>query len=192
MKDEWCYYNGYLDKDICNTIINDLRPMTTSAAIGLTGNPVFNTDIRKSKTCFVFADDPKYKYIFDIFWDTAVRANEQFFGFEISKLDFIQFAEYDSFELAEYKPHRDVFWLNNDPVYHRKLSGMIQLSDPNDYDGGEFEITDNTINNLPTPEDIKNRGTILYIPSFVEHRVAPVTRGIRYSLVAWFDGPKWR
>lgn len=192
MKSDWCYYNKYVNGETCSRIINELKSLTGPASIGLGERQSTDETIRKSKTCFIHSDDSQYRYIFDIFWKTATDANKQFFGFQISRLDFIQFAEYNASDLGEYKAHRDVFWINNDPVYHRKLSGMIQLSDPNNYVGGDFEITDNQVDPKPVYEDIRNQGTVLYIPSFTEHRVTPVTSGVRYSLVAWFEGPKWR
>lgn len=192
MRDEWCYFNKYLNEDFCNRVISELSPLaTTNSSIGLIQNLNIDTKSRRSKIVFIHSNEEKYKYIFDVFWQTAIESNRNFFGFEISKLDYIQFSSYNSSDLGEYKAHRDVFWLNNDPFYHRKLSGMVQLSDPNDYEGGDFEITDH-VKEKPTPEDIRNRGSVVYIPSFIEHKVNPVTKGIRYSLVAWFDGPKWR
>lgn len=193
MKGEWCYFNKYLDKDICDRIVNDLKPLTRkTSGVGFSDNASVDLGTRKSKTCFIHSSEPKYSYIFDIFWETANIANKEFFNFQISRLNFLQFAEYNSDELAEYKAHRDVFWINDDQFYHRKLSGMLQLSDPKEYVGGMFEITDYNINSKPKAEDILNQGSILYIPSFIEHRVAPVIKGVRYSLVAWFEGPKWR
>jgi PKHD-type hydroxylase len=123
-------------------------------------------------------------------WRTAVAANNDFFQFHISRLNFVQFAEYEASNLGEYKEHHDVFWLNNDDFYHRKLSCVIQLSDPTEYDGGDLVLNPEA-SPLPLAEDIRMQGSITYFPSFVRHRVTPVTRGKRYSLTAWFEGRKW-
>ena len=74
---------------------------------------------------------------------------------------------------------------------HRKLSMVIQLSDPKDYEGGILEIHANE-HYPPPPDELKRRGTIVVFPSFLRHRVIPVTKGVRYSLVAWIEGPHFR
>jgi PKHD-type hydroxylase len=196
MKGEWCYFNQYLNKSTCERIIRELKPLCKEEGkIGSEKeslNSILDLEVRKAKTCFIYATDTRYEYIFDLFWKTAIRANDDFFQFHISKLSYIQFSEYDSLVKGHYKAHRDVFWINGDPVYHRKLSGMIQLSDPSTYEGGNFDIVDRDISSRPTLlNEVRNQGTILYIPSFVEHQVTPVTKGVRYSLVAWFEGKKW-
>jgi PKHD-type hydroxylase len=135
-------------------------------------------------------EDNRFKFLFDTLWLTAIQANNDFFNVHITKLDYVQLAEYSAEYKGEYKDHHDVFWINNDPIYHRKLSCIIQLTDPNEYEGGEFELIDT--NQFPNANDIKQQGTIIYFPSFFLHRAKPVTKGVRYSIAAWFDGPKWR
>lgn len=190
---EWCYFKNYLDQNTCKKIIQDVQLLPVQEAhVGVgEGKEAIDNSVRRTKIRFINKGDWKFQYIFDIFWKTAIQANDDFFQFNISRLNFIQFAEYNSNELAEYKPHHDVFWLNNDAFYHRKLSGMIQLSNEQDYDGGNFEIVDASVQSRPPAADIRQQGTILYLPSFMMHQVTPVTRGIRYSLVAWFEGKKW-
>jgi PKHD-type hydroxylase len=71
---------------------------------------------------------------------------------------------------------------------NRKLSCVIQLSDPEDYDGGELQMNmGSQIVSIP-----KQKGLVTYFSSFVLHRVTPVTRGVRKSLVAWISGPNLR
>ena len=82
----------------------------------------------------------------------------------------------------------DVDFKNSQP-YHRKLSLTLQLSDPKDYTGGEFEF-ESEIEPLP-PQHTK-KGTVLVFPSFYKHQVKPVTSGTRHSLVTWVEGPHWR
>lgn len=70
----------------------------------------------------------------------------------------------------------------------RKLTLLIQLSDPADYHGGALEVNyggDSEI--LPVAQ-----GALIAIPSFVLHRVASVTDGVRYSMAAWVHGPAFR
>jgi PKHD-type hydroxylase len=70
----------------------------------------------------------------------------------------------------------------------RKLTLVVQLSDPAAYDGGMLELwPDATVTAAP-----RARGTAVLFPSFVLHRVTPVTRGTRWSLTLWAHGPAWR
>jgi len=73
----------------------------------------------------------------------------------------------------------------------RKLSMTVLLN--SNYEGGEFQFA--TIENeeckISTPE-FNKIGMIIVFPSDMEHRVAPVTKGIRYSLVVWFLGPPFK
>jgi PKHD-type hydroxylase len=69
----------------------------------------------------------------------------------------------------------------------RKLSSIISLSDPNDYDGGDLQF-DYGLDSISTCNKLKRRGSIIVFPSFVYHQVTPVTEGIRYSLVSWHLG----
>jgi PKHD-type hydroxylase len=73
--------------------------------------------------------------------------------------------------------------------YIRKISVVILLSDPEEYDGGEFEICLN--GNLDSIESMKPKaGDVIFFASWMPHRVAPVTRGTRKSLVAWVMGKR--
>ena len=191
MNGEWCYFKSYFNDEMCDRIINDCSSIPTQEALVGSGvGEIVDTSIRKTQVKFFNSGDRKYQYIFDEVWKMAIQANSDFFNVHITKLDFLQLGEYSADQLGEYKEHHDVFWLNNDPMYHRKLSMIIQLSDPNSYVGGDFQLTECT--HTPTPEDVRARGTAMFFPSFLRHRVLPVTRGKRYSLVAWFEGPKWR
>jgi PKHD-type hydroxylase len=76
----------------------------------------------------------------------------------------------------------DLVWSCN------QMSVTIQLSDPSDYEGGDMEF-------LCGPEIVtaaKPIGTAIVFPSYIMHRVTPVTRGLRRSVVAWVSGPPYR
>ena len=69
----------------------------------------------------------------------------------------------------------------------RKLSMTLSLTDPKEYEGGEFQFDfrDKKDKNIITCKEVKKKGSIVVFPSFVWHRVTPVTKGIRNSLVCW-------
>jgi len=80
----------------------------------------------------------------------------------------------------------------------RKISVTVNLSDPVDYEGGDLWLTkhpqDSRISELETftNPNFRDKGAVVVFPSWVRHRVTPVTRGTRYSAVAWFNGPPIR
>ena len=193
MKGEWCYFKEYFNADICEKILNDgLKIPSKDAELGVGGTIRSDNDLRRSKIRFIQNTDPNFTWLFDDMWKMAIRANNDWFGFHITKLDYIQLAEYDASYGGEYKVHHDVFWINDDPHHHRKLTAVVQLTNPDDYEGGELEICDHTVTNHPNPVEVSAQGTTIFFPSFLEHKANKVTKGKRYSLACWFDGPKWR
>jgi PKHD-type hydroxylase len=72
---------------------------------------------------------------------------------------------------------------NGGPV-HRKISFTAQLSDPADYKGCELVINNHAVEVVGT----KERGSIHLFPSYMPHKVNPITNGVRYALVIWING----
>ena len=71
----------------------------------------------------------------------------------------------------------------------RKLSFSLQLSHPDDYEGGNVQLLDETGKSYITP---RQRGTIVLFDSRTQHRVLKVTKGVRKSIVGWTVGPRWK
>ena len=70
--------------------------------------------------------------------------------------------------------------------YDRKLSVVVQLSNSNNYSGGQLEFKE-----TEAPSQFSTQGSIIVFPSYLQHRVTEVTEGVRYSLVCWAEGPRW-
>lgn len=180
MNGEWCYFNKLVSKQECEEIIKTCKQeLLTDATVG--GNMQVDAGIRRSKICFL--DKNKYKNIHENLWLRMSEANRSFFNFNIQDSENIQFTEYDEKYEGEYKQHIDTFWISQN---HRKISCILQLSDPEEYEGGDFFLN---ATERPNMEEVKNQGTLLFFPSFLEHGITPVTKGTRYSLVCWFTGP---
>ena len=114
-------------------------------------------------------------------------SNRTNFGVDIVAPFDLQYTEYHGTAHGKYDWHHDV-WLESPRPYARKLSFVVQLSEPEDYEGGAFEFF-----GLQQPgATFAPRGSMLIFPSFLQHRVLPVTKGIRRSLVSWVEGPRWR
>ena len=99
----------------------------------------------------------------------------------------IQFTYYNSVEKGLYKCHTDgQFW--NLP-HNRKFSIVMQLSDPSEYEGGDLELWFG--GNAPI-QGPRGKGVGVLFPSYAMHRVTPITKGLRKSLVLWVGGSHYK
>jgi PKHD-type hydroxylase len=117
------------------------------------------------------------KDIYETIADRVGRYNQFGFDFDISGLyGDLQLLEYDEGDYYDW--HMDI---GPGEAAHRKLSVIIQLSNPDDYEGGEvvFKASEKE-RELP-----KNQGQIAVFPSYILHKVNPITKGKRYALVTW-------
>jgi PKHD-type hydroxylase len=174
---------------VCEQIIDHankmiLKPSTVGA------NEV-KPNVRSSRQVFIKPLHEDFKEVFEMCYEFFNQANSEVFGFDIQHISGLQFANYQEQEQGHYDWHIDTFW-KTDRAYHRKLSMVIQLSDPKDYEGGELELASNSGHELPNPDMLRKRGSVIVFPSIVSHRVVTVTKGERYSLVVWIHGPRWR
>jgi len=148
---------------------------------------LLDNEIRRcSVSGIALSDDTNW--IFQRIREVVGDANIAYFNFNINAIDILQLTRYDGTNSPEfYHRHVDLGFSEIDA--QRKLSVTVQLSDPNDYDGGDL-ILYHISGDLATAN--RERGAITIFPSFISHEVTPVTRGIRYSLVAWTLGPAFR
>lgn len=118
--------------------------------------------------------------------DNVISANEAYWRYDLEKIEKIQFTSYFGEENGVYHAHIDpLSWANTS---NRKLSLVLQLSDPSEYEGGELRL--HTSN---APDVIKKKkGLTVFFPSHTLHEVTPITKGTRYSLVVWVHGPNLR
>jgi len=112
----------------------------------------------------------------------------------------------ESCQFTKYKPGQYYDWHCDswEGVYEkegptkgkiRKLSVTVSLSDEQDYSGGELEFQFRNVDNPKVKhacKEILPKGSLVVFPSFVWHRVKPVTKGVRYSLVVWNLGYPFR
>jgi len=152
-------------------------------------DPTVVERIRISSTKFHHRSE-ETAWIFDRLNWTIEQINDRFYGFDLTGYDSFQYTVYDGRD-SHYDWHTDAV-MGRLPDYMRlprKLSLTLMLSHPGlDFEGGEFQIDDGAVVTVPIP----HRGRIIAFPSFVRHRVAPLTRGIRKSVVVWIEGPRFR
>jgi len=184
MRQTWQMWQGQISAESCDDMIYDLRQLPPIQAE--TFNQAGDLEKNQHRSSIVrWVEDPQVK---DMLWWYVQEANRLAFGLDVQKVGSVQFTEYSASQAAHYDWHHDVNWLG-ETAYDRKISVVLQLSDPSSYEGGDFEF--NEVES-PAPDQLKTKGTILCFPSVLQHRVSPVTKGTRYSLVSWFEGPRWR
>tara|TARA_R110000782_G_scaffold141576_1_gene234316 strand:+ start:696 stop:1229 length:534 start_codon:yes stop_codon:yes gene_type:complete len=166
-------------KAVSDTIVDDIIKIAGKTMEASTFNNS-KEDIRKSRVAWI-----KDKRILNLLYDYVDMSNRNVFKVHIYKKADIQFTEYLATEGGHYNWHHDIDWNRNDGL-DRKLSVTVQLSSPAEYEGGDFSF-----NECESPTQSKEKGTVLIFPSYLQHKINPVTKGIRRSLVAWFEGPKW-
>jgi PKHD-type hydroxylase len=116
----------------------------------------------------------------------ARNINAQFYKFDLyGFMEPFQVAIYSEEDNGHYDWHIDC--APGTPA-NRKLSLVLQLSGPDEYDGGDLQINVGGEPRVIT----KSRGIVTAFPSFRLHRVTPVTRGIRRSVAIWVSGPPFR
>ena len=132
----------------------------------------------------------KTKWLFKKIISSIIDVNSKNFDLQLKFLEDLQFSEYTEENRGFYSKHRDCGLKKSMDNYVdiRKLSFTIQLSDENDYEGGELIFyLDEEEKKAP-----KSKGTIVFFESDLLHEVTPVTKGIRHSLVSWVQGPNLR
>ena len=125
------------------------------------------------------------EWLQSLLWPYVEQANNRGFQVALDGRAEMQFTEYTAEQGAHYDWHHDVQW-NGQSAQDRKLSVTVQLSGADEYEGGDFEFDE-----VKTNADFRSKGTVLVFPSYLRHRIHPVTSGTRRALVAWFFGPRW-
>jgi predicted 2-oxoglutarate/Fe(II)-dependent dioxygenase YbiX len=172
---------GFLTDAEIDRLIADHVSQLTEGKLG-TGDT--NAQIRRSQVVML-GPEQRYAWLYERLWSAAQECNRLFFCVDIAGVETnVQLARYESASLGFYNWHTDFAGIR--PL--RKVSISIQLSRPEDYDGGDLELMYGI-----EPQTLdRTRGTLIAFPSFMLHRVTPVTRGTRWSLVAWILGTRWR
>ena len=205
---EWFYFTKGLDKKTCNKIRNsakgkwekskiDTKKDTTEEERKTGAKPIPGIDKKVRISDVVWTTD---QWLYDTIWPWMEQANERAgWKYDIRYAESMQITRYKKggfyyFHKDGKGDHLSAYDEPNNEFKHgnvRKLSMTVLLN--SNYEGGEFQFA--TYNKeeceIDSPKFNKT-GMIIVFPSQMEHRVAPVTKGIRYSLVTWFLGPPFK
>jgi PKHD-type hydroxylase len=176
---DWAYMNNIFTAEECAQIIAIGNTKVQEATI--IGDEKL-IEVRESKISWLYPND--IEFAFRRVTDAINNINSQFFNFDL-------FGMVEGFQFTRYDAPSGFYGMHVDKILNgtvRKLSLTIQLSYPEDYEGGELALQ------LGKEADLmpKELGKMLVFPSYVLHEVRPVTKGTRYSLVAWITGKPFK
>ena len=149
---------------------------------------------RSSMIKWIPKNNATWDWLYERMMKLSVEANNELWRFDLrTALESIQYTEYYASENGHYDWHQDIG--HGALPSKRKVSITIQLSESDEYDGGELLICTGSNgsgqldNNKICP---RGKGVAVLFPSYMMHRVTPVTRGVRKSLVLWVGGSHYR
>ena len=174
------WWQGAFTDSELDWLQNKAKNATAKAQVG--GGRV-EPEIRRSEVDWLPCN-PDTEWVFDKFAEIGAKLNAKHYGFDLTCFTKeLQLTNYDQTENGMYGWHQDY-----GAGESRKLSIVMQLSDPSEYEGGNLQV-------MTASEPInvrKQRGLITVFPSYTLHQVTPVTQGTRQSLVAWILGPRFK
>jgi len=175
----WAYWNSAFTPEECDKIIK-IGNKNTSTKAGIFGGTDIKT--RDSSISWIYPSDD-VNWIFERITGIVINLNKDYFEFDLyGFIEGLQFTHYKS-PNGKYTKHTDEL-----ETLVRKLSLTIQLSDSDSYKGGDLLLhLDKTPVILP-----REKGKLIAFPSHTLHEVKSVTKGERYSLVAWITGPRFK
>jgi len=168
-----------LTPEECDRVIA-MAEMTTLRPGTIEGPEKLNAGLRNSSITFL-PPGGEAAWLYDKVIKTALQSNKEVWGFQLDAAEKIQIARYETDQ--HYVGHLDIG--SDGPNALRKLSVVIQLSDPADYEGGDLIFYINSEKLMSAP---RTRGEMILFPSYVLHQAKPVTSGRRYSLANWIIG----
>ena len=154
------------------------------AQVGM-NKPGGGVDTKKRTTTIAWIPFKKMPEMYFQIEAIMQKTNLNHFGFDNVRItEPAQFTEYPKGGFYDWHMDLDVNGSFEPPI--RKISMTILLSDPSTFKGGELEFMEK--NKMPNLK----QGQAIFFASFIRHRVAPVTKGIRRSLVMWFGGTPFK
>ena len=149
---------------------------------GIVGDKDVTHEIRSNvRMCKIYwiPRNKEYLWLYKKIVELALKENERLWGFDLVGVDIpIQYTEYDESYSGHYDWHVDIGNTNNSK---RKLSISLQLSEDSDYTGGDLKF-------FNKGKACRDKGSMTIFPSYMLHKVEPVTKGNRKCLVLWLTG----
>jgi PKHD-type hydroxylase len=182
--ENWAYADNVFTPEECDKIkrIALAKNKEKANVIGKDQKGEINTSIRNNSVVWLNEKDD-LSWVYERLSATVMHLNKEFFKFDL-------FGFCEDLQFTEYKGKGEHYKQHIDKIYNgasRKLSIVVQLTDPKEYKGGELELYDGRTNVMK-----KNQGSLFAFPSYTLHQVNPLVKGTRHSLVAWIAGPNFK
>lgn len=179
------YWENFLSDEDIQQIIS--LPQWENVTTSELGDGSVENSIRKSQTSWFIRDDTT-----NVIWERITHAiancNQNYFKFDLTGCyEPGQLTLYRGSDQEHYSWHADAGFQQN--ITPRKLSMSLLLNDVSDFEGGELLVK--TTDDDPITLEQK-KGRAWFFPSYTLHKVTPVTKGVRKSLVLWIGGPAFR
>jgi PKHD-type hydroxylase len=184
---EYYWYKSGFSKSQLAKLNDDLTTLNFQKATTF-GETAENTNkkIRSSRVKWI-PQDERFKWIYELMSKLILEANKNLWNFDVhTMLEQIQYTEYLAEDEGHYTWHQDIGPGN---ASKRKISVTIQLSEDDEYDGGDLEIWKG---GTSVDKCARGAGVAVLFPSYMMHRVTPITRGTRKSLVLWVGGSHYK
>lgn len=179
------WYRDGFSKEELDKIYNGLKGVPEQEATTLGGSSP-DSNIRKSIIKWI-PKTHEWVWLYHKLMDYIVEANENCWNFDlVSAPELIQFTEYHAEDEGHYTWHQDI---GTDSASLRKISVTVQLSDAEEYEGGDLQLWQGG-NNIQTAE--RGAGVVFIFPSYMMHRITKVTKGVRRSFVLWVGGEHYK
>jgi PKHD-type hydroxylase len=187
-QEQFAYWEGFLTKEDIDTLLALPQWHTKQdAQIGARYDEVVDKKIRTTDVAW-FVPCEKTRHIWEKIVNTVGQVNAQFFHFDLTGCyEAAQLGIYKADNFGHYNWHIDD--MGGSATAPRKLSMALMLSDPSEFEGGELQLK--TVNDDAITVEQK-QGRAWFFPSYTLHKVTPVTKGVRRSLVLWVGGPPFK
>jgi len=185
---EWYWFNEGFSRQELDSIAEGVANLEYNRAVTSSGE---EQDIRRSNIKWI-PKTQEWEWLYSKLMNMAVEANNELWHFDLhSAPELIQYTEYESSELGKYDWHQDI---GPGKTSIRKISITVQLSDSDDYEGGDLciwnggeDLGDDNITYCP-----RGAGNVVIFPSYLYHAVKPVSKGTRKSFVLWLGGGHYK
>ena len=145
------------------------------------------TDGIRSSTVRWIPQDENWEWLYNTLREYIEEANKQLWGFDlVSMPEQIQYTEYHADQKGHYGWHQDI---GPGEGSQRKVSVTVQLSESDEYEGGELQFMYGSNSYVSAP---RGAGVVVVFPSYMMHQVTEVTKGTRKSFVLWVGGEHYK
>lgn len=186
MEDLVIWTGGFTDEE-CDLIVQTGELFEfRKASVGDDYGNTIDEDIRKTNITWIEPHD-EHKWLFERMHTIVAKVNYDKFQLDLKKFDGFQYSKYEAG--GHYKWHKDVSLTPSPEGFYRKLSAVLMLSNPTDYEGGDFLLC--ATGNIENASKHRlKKGDVMFFYSTTPHKVEPVVSGTRLTLVTWCLGEK--